>query len=299
MRLVGSDAGDRVGWVEGLGDLFGGRATCGEPTAPVGGHFSQQAVGAIRVARLSAPGAGAAFRVEPYPDQGHGLVAILCVAGEATLAQQGAVAALGGGDIALIDLDRPVDMHLAGRHILLRCPASAVRGRSFLPMVRPAALDGALVSLARSLMVSLSRQARHMTPNDAAAVQSICFDLFARLLDQQAAPAAPAALPPRIRDVIEAHLAEPDLTPAWIADACGTSVRGLYRHFMGLNMSVCEWIRERRLERCREDLQDPRWSGRTITEIAFRWGFNDAAHFSRAFKSRYGASPRALRSAAA
>ena len=32
-----------------------------------------------------------------------------------------------------------------------------------------------------------------------------------------------------------------------------------------------------------------------ITEIAFRWGFNDSAHFSKAFRAEFGQSPRAYR----
>jgi AraC-like DNA-binding protein len=35
-----------------------------------------------------------------------------------------------------------------------------------------------------------------------------------------------------------------------------------------------------------------------VTDIAFSWGFNDAAHFSRAFRARFGCSPRALRAQA-
>jgi AraC-like DNA-binding protein len=34
--------------------------------------------------------------------------------------------------------------------------------------------------------------------------------------------------------------------------------------------------------------------GGNITEVAFRWGFNDMAHFSRAFKAHYGASARVV-----
>jgi AraC-like DNA-binding protein len=33
----------------------------------------------------------------------------------------------------------------------------------------------------------------------------------------------------------------------------------------------------------------------SISEICFRWGFNGSAHFSRAFKDRYGVSPRDYR----
>jgi AraC-like DNA-binding protein len=30
---------------------------------------------------------------------------------------------------------------------------------------------------------------------------------------------------------------------------------------------------------------------KSITQIAFSWGFNNAAHFSRCFKTRFGATP--------
>nr|WP_246657492.1 helix-turn-helix domain-containing protein [Cohaesibacter sp. CAU 1516] len=37
-------------------------------------------------------------------------------------------------------------------------------------------------------------------------------------------------------------------------------------------------------------------ASKTITEIAFRWGFNDAAHFSRSFRRCYGEAARVFRS---
>jgi AraC-like DNA-binding protein len=33
----------------------------------------------------------------------------------------------------------------------------------------------------------------------------------------------------------------------------------------------------------------------SITQIAYRWGFNDAAHFSRSFREAYNTSPRNVR----
>ncbi|MGW9499321.1 helix-turn-helix domain-containing protein [Streptomyces prasinus] len=43
---------------------------------------------------------------------------------------------------------------------------------------------------------------------------------------------------------------------------------------------------------CHRDLTDPRLRSRSIRAIATRWGFVDAAHFSRAFRAAYGVSPR-------
>ena len=48
-----------------------------------------------------------------------------------------------------------------------------------------------------------------------------------------------------------------------------------------------------RLDGCRGDLA--RQSDRTISEIAFAWGFSSSAHFSRAFRKRFGVTPTAFR----
>ena len=50
---------------------------------------------------------------------------------------------------------------------------------------------------------------------------------------------------------------------------------------------------DERLARCLEDLQ--RANGGSVTDIAFRWGFCDAAHFSRVFKREFGATPSEVR----
>jgi AraC family transcriptional regulator, positive regulator of tynA and feaB len=34
---------------------------------------------------------------------------------------------------------------------------------------------------------------------------------------------------------------------------------------------------------------------KSISEIAFEWGFNDSAHFSRIFCNEFGLTPRAFR----
>ncbi|MBL8942370.1 MAG: helix-turn-helix domain-containing protein [Myxococcales bacterium] len=52
-----------------------------------------------------------------------------------------------------------------------------------------------------------------------------------------------------------------------------------------------------RLDRCRAQLLDPAHAHRSISEIAFALGFTSAAHFSRAFRARFGRSPRTLRAA--
>jgi AraC-like DNA-binding protein len=59
--------------------------------------------------------------------------------------------------------------------------------------------------------------------------------------------------------------------------------------------SFRSYVQVQRLERCRRDLSDPAHAARHVSDIAFAWGFNDLAHFSRIFKQRFGASPREWR----
>ena len=42
-------------------------------------------------------------------------------------------------------------------------------------------------------------------------------------------------------------------------------------------------------------LGDPTCARRSVTEIAFLWGFQDVSHFSRVFKERFDAPPLAYR----
>ena len=60
--------------------------------------------------------------------------------------------------------------------------------------------------------------------------------------------------------------------------------------------SFSAYLLRRRLERCADLLRDAAWQGRSITDIAFRNGFNNATHFGHAFRLRYGMTPSEYRS---
>jgi AraC-like DNA-binding protein len=101
----------------------------------------------------------------------------------------------------------------------------------------------------------------------------------------------------RIREHIEQRLGSTDLTPASIAAAHFISTRHLHALFHDTGATVAGWVRQRRLERCRRDLVAPRFADAPVSVIAARWGFVDAAHFSRAFKAEFGMPPREYRAA--
>lgn len=101
------------------------------------------------------------------------------------------------------------------------------------------------------------------------------------------------AMRAEIRRYVKTHLQDPELGPASIARAYAISVRALHALFEDVDASVAGLVRTERLARCLEDLQRP--NGGSVTDIAFRWGFCDAAHFSRVFKRAFGVTPSEVR----
>ncbi|MBP1849390.1 acetamidase/formamidase family protein [Rhizobium halophytocola] len=99
----------------------------------------------------------------------------------------------------------------------------------------------------------------------------------------------------RVCAQIELRLGEPELAIGDIARSEGLSPRYIQKLFEAQDRAFSDYVRHRRLEHCRKDLLNPQYCDCSVAEIGFRWGFGNAAHFSRAFSSAYGISPRDLR----
>lgn len=99
----------------------------------------------------------------------------------------------------------------------------------------------------------------------------------------------------RICQTIDAQLADPELTLGRIAETQHVSVRYIQKLFESAGSSFISYVRDRRLDRCRCELGNPEYSHLSVSDICFRWGFNDAAHFSRVFRNTFGIAPREYR----
>ena len=117
---------------------------------------------------------------------------------------------------------------------------------------------------------------------------------FTLLTSEGDMPAAESAVKKaRLRSVqqwIEAHIADPTLSLERIAATNGMSLRYCMSSSRRCEMSVSEWIWNRRLQLCYDRIA--KGDGRSITSIAFDQGFNSSAHFSTLFRRKYGVSPR-------
>ena len=99
------------------------------------------------------------------------------------------------------------------------------------------------------------------------------------------------------RRFIRRQLTNPVLNPAVVAAHVGMSTRNLARLFARRGTSIERTFWAERLDAARQDLTDPRLAESSVTEIAFSWAFNDAAHFSRRFSKAYGVAPTVYRAA--
>jgi len=189
------------------------------------------------------------------------------------------------------------------RQLFVRIPSVAIDARMLTPLaarvatVQPEEITSqALLFLLRSVAASLeSRQAGDLAPLDSALV-----DLLVPLLAQTGGTAARSgAMASRARQLervcrtLELHLGDPTLGVREVAAMEGVSVRYLQHLFAGSGQTVTGYIKGRRLERA--ELGSPLHSQLSITEIAFRWGFSQSAHFSRAHRERFGEAPRETR----
>jgi AraC-like DNA-binding protein len=99
----------------------------------------------------------------------------------------------------------------------------------------------------------------------------------------------------RICQFIDVNLSDPQLSLSMVALQQKVSHRYIQKLFELRGMSFVNYVRIRRLDRCRCELGNPEYRHLSISDICFRWGFNDAGHFSRVFRSEFGTTPRDYR----
>jgi AraC-like DNA-binding protein len=128
-------------------------------------------------------------------------------------------------------------------------------------------------------------------------------ELIARAIvpNLEARPTADAAVPlasfVSIRRYIDRNLAAPELGVDMIARNFGLSRASLYRLFEPIG-GISGYIRKQRLGRAFQEITTAKKADHRIGPIAYRLGFANINSFNRAFRDRYGVSPREARAKA-
>lgn len=228
-------------------------------------------------------------------------------AGTGVVCQDGRIAVVKPGDFVVYDCTRPYELLFEEEehHVLvLRLPRTDlerhVSGLEELTATTVAG-DGAAGHLLLSMVSTLRHESERLHPASVQGVSDAITQMIAAGL--RSLPHANTRRPSnlqayhvaRIKAFVKERLKDPALSVASVAQAARLSPDHLARLFRNEPVSLSRLIWQWRLEGCQRDLTAPMLANRTVSDIAFSWGFNDAAHFSRSFKEQYGMSPREFR----
>jgi len=226
--------------------------------------------------------------------------------GRLVMSQYGLVSTLGPGDIVLTDCSAPGSLRYEQptHSLVLRIPRDVLADRipsperlCNMPLSR---MLGFSTVIREMLLAMWQEGAGGMDEELAIRSSRLLLDLVATSyaassrLDVPASAISTARLV-QIKRHIEINLRDPELTPTAVAEAFRMSPRYLRKLFATNAETVSRHIQNRRLEECANQLANSLWRGHTITEIAFAWGFNSSAHFTKLFRARYGMSPTQYR----
>jgi len=230
----------------------------------------------------------------------------LLVKGQLVVSHENEDISLEEGDLILADSEKPYRLWYNQPCLTLGLVIMDADLKHYLPRpeeavgIRFAGSQGLAHTLATTLQ-SLWRQSQaDLEPEIGARVAGSVLDLFAAtwLQRQGMQPSDSSTVGYRRAEIkrhIESQLRDPALSARSISEAFGISSRYLHMLFEREGETVSNYILRRRLDYCFKQLSDPLWSKRTITEIAFSWGFNNATHFARVFKLRHDMTPREFR----
>jgi AraC family transcriptional regulator, positive regulator of tynA and feaB len=152
--------------------------------------------------------------------------------------------------------------------------------------------------IAHEFLHAAFTEAAKLSPSSAAGVAESLIDLL--LLPLREADAAfdrvgPEAMYIRAQAFIREHLRDPDLCIDQISAALGCTKRYLHMLFSERGMTVSDYIWRARLQHCRQELETH--ACKTITDVAFSWGFSSSSHFSRVFRKYFGVVPSSIQKA--
>ncbi|MCB5206920.1 AraC-like ligand-binding domain-containing protein [Methylovorus mays] len=242
---------------------------------------------------------------EPLLSSQDAYFGVVLLSGEYMLEQAGREVFLSPGDMTIYDATRPHHITCPGSFskLIISIPRELMRqklaGVEHCTALKIPGSKG-IGAVAADFMRASASQATGMSQLAFDALSDNALDLFTLALQEIRPPASQLSRSRslslyNIKSCVEKHLAHPQLDSQMIAQATGLSSRYINELLAAEHTSLMRHVWERRLEKAHQDICGARQMGLAVSDIAMKWGFNDLSHFSRAFKRKFGVSPRALK----
>lgn len=236
------------------------------------------------------------------------LVLALQITGEGIVRQGDREVVLGPGDMTVYSTTLPYELTFNGEAEVLGVVvpwgslAQAPMAAHHLAARRMPADDpvtkatfNAIVNIEPELLAMTLASRRRLVRNVVDVLSTLCLDRIESSVAERASWGKKDRLSQAL-EFIEENLADPELSLSTVAARSFMSVRSLQQRAAETGIGIAEWIRQRRLEKCKTDLVE--YPDRSIAVVASSWGMTNAAYFSQLFKQQFGVSPRAYRAAA-
>jgi AraC-like DNA-binding protein len=235
------------------------------------------------------------LRSDPHDE----FVLTVMQSGHGSLEQAGRLAVQRPGVISIFDTSKPYEYVQCGETLCVEIPRQMLLSRlhGSVPLAVPHSAESSLGKLLWEMLKTVNCNELPVGAPVGSLVGSSLICIVAALIETSLDRPIEAAedllvLPlERVRQYIRQHLGNPALSVESIAKANALSPRTLTRLFAAEATSPMRWVWEERLAASKRALSEG-GHGLSVTDVAFANGFSDLSHFSRAFKSRYGSTPK-------
>lgn len=212
---------------------------------------------------------------------------------------------LRAGDLTFCDADRPytVECREPVEMTVLKIPADLLARRfNSIDELLALHVDGSrgvgaiLASLIHNLWLHVDEIDANQSGAGEAMINAI-LDLIALVppgSTQTSCPSNAVKLCREMRTYIEDRLEDPTLSVSSLSQAFGVTSRHVHRVFAECETTPSNYILDCRLNLAAARLRDAS-SKANVTQIALDSGFSDCTSFSRAFRKKYGTTPREFR----
>jgi AraC family transcriptional activator of tynA and feaB len=224
----------------------------------------------------------------------------LQITGQAVSEMNGETVVFNPNDVGIYDGRQAFRLAQSGRRAIAVLPRAMIDQRA--PWLRQSVSlkltsDSPYAELVRAHVLKLSAPDSALNENAMLVLTENLCNLIALATADDVGPRLPTDLQiEALLTFCRQNLHDFELSPQLVADRFGISVRTLHSRFRQIGQTFGRWVLENRLEVCAAALRDRNQRDLKISEIAYRWGFNDLSYFNKAFRARFDKKPSEWRS---